>query len=72
MDEVRIGSWILDIAAGTATEGDRIVTVIPESDGKFSIHFSDDPSLEDRHSLGREVLELFERAKTLSAWRCRG
>jgi hypothetical protein len=70
MDEVRIGSWILDIAAGAATEGDRIVTVFPESDGKFTIHFSGDPSLEDRRLLEREVLELFERAKAVSAWRC--
>lgn len=69
MTEVRVGSWIVDMAAGTATEGNLVVTIISESDGTFAVQLSGDVSREDRIRIGREALDVFERAPAVTLLR---
>lgn len=68
MSEVRVGSWIVDLEARTVSEGDLVVSIIPEKDGTFSILYSGDVSLERQIEVRGEALEVFKRAKIVATW----
>lgn len=68
MTEVRIGSWIIDLAAGTAIDGNLRITVAAEDDGSFTLRFYGDVPAEDRYRTAREALDVLERAQVLKMW----
>lgn len=68
MTEGRVGSWIVDLSARTATEGELVVTVVSETDGTYSVHFFGNFPVKEQIQIGREALEVFDRAHLISRW----
>lgn len=68
MSEIRVGSWVVDLEARTVSEGNLVISIIPEKNGTFSTLYSGGVSLERQIEVRGEAIEVFKRAKIVATW----